>query len=138
LFDLKTGMNKILECNSDQSESFHSWSSNSRWLVFSSKRLDGFCARPYFCIIDHDGTASKPILLPQKDPLFYDTFLKTYNVPELVQGPIRINPRTWAQTAMGKTLYQANLDPHVTTGGLRPDSDKHQAESRDLYQKASQ
>ena len=34
-----------LELNSDFTDSYHSWSSNSRWLVFSSKRIDGLTAR---------------------------------------------------------------------------------------------
>ena len=38
LMDLKTGRYGRMECNSDQAESWHCWSSNSRWLVFSSKR----------------------------------------------------------------------------------------------------
>ena len=37
LMNLKTGKYKRHECNSDQSDSWHSWSSNSRWFVFSSK-----------------------------------------------------------------------------------------------------
>jgi len=31
---------------------------------------------------------SKPFVMPQKDPEFYDTFLKNYNIPELVTGPV--------------------------------------------------
>lgn len=81
-----------MELNSDFSESYHSWSSNSRWLVFSSKRGDGLTARPYFSYIDINGTASLPFILPQKDPSFYDNFLKTYNVPELSVRKIWFGP----------------------------------------------
>ena len=39
LLDLKDGgMRPIKEVNSDDTESFHNWSSNSRWFVFSSRR----------------------------------------------------------------------------------------------------
>jgi Tol biopolymer transport system component len=90
LMDLKTGIYRRLECNSDQSDSWHCWSSNSRWIVFSSKRDNGLLARPYFSYFDPEGREHKPFVLPQKDPTFYDTWLKTYNVPELVSGPVTI------------------------------------------------
>jgi hypothetical protein len=83
-----SGEPRRLECNSTSSESWHCWSSNSRWIVFSSKRDNGWLARPYFSYIDAQGGSSKPFLLPQKDPAFYDTWLKTYNIPELITGPI--------------------------------------------------
>ena len=88
LLDLRSGKHRRLECNSDASESWHCWSSNSRWIVFSSKRDNGWLARPYFSYIDAEGREHKPFLLPQKDPAFYDTWLKTYNLPELITGPI--------------------------------------------------
>jgi hypothetical protein len=79
---------KRLPINSDKSESWHSWSSNSRWIVFSSKRLHGVFTRTYISHIDEDGNAGKPILLPQKDPTFYDSHLRTFSVPELIIEPI--------------------------------------------------
>ena len=88
LMDLRSGKHRRLECNSDSSESWHCWSSNSRWIVFSSKRDNGWLARPYFSYIDAEGREHKPFLLPQKDPAFYDAWLKTYNLPELITGPI--------------------------------------------------
>jgi Tol biopolymer transport system component len=136
LLDLQDGKTKKLECNSDQTDSFHSWSSKGRWFVFSSKRLDGLCARPFFSYLDPDGNASKPVLLPQEDPAFYDTFLKTYNVPELVRGPIEVDPRTWARTAMGKAVSQASLDPRVKSGEFQRGGKEQKAEGPDLYQKA--
>ncbi len=90
MLDLKSGERKKLECNSDRSESWHSWSSDSRWIVFSSRRDDGLLARPYICRIDEQGRASKPFPLPQKDPTFYDSCVNTYNVPELVSGSIDV------------------------------------------------
>jgi hypothetical protein len=90
LMDLKSRKYRRLECNSEQSDSWHCWSSNSRWIVFSSKRDNGWLARPYFSYIDAEGREHKPFVLPQKDPTFYDTWLKTYNVPELVSGPVTI------------------------------------------------
>jgi hypothetical protein len=77
--------------NSDMPDSYHSWSSNSRWFVFASKRDDGMYGKPYFSHIDEDGNCSKPFLLPQKNPGFYDYFLKSYNIPELSKGPVPFN-----------------------------------------------
>jgi WD40-like Beta Propeller Repeat len=79
--------------NSPHSESFHSWSSNGRWIVFSSRRTDGRFTRPYIAYFDEQGTAHKPFVLPQKDPGFYLTFMKSYNLPELVTSRIRLTPR---------------------------------------------
>jgi hypothetical protein len=79
--------------NSDQAESYHTWSSTGRWIVFSSKRIDGQFTRPYFAYFDSNGKAYKPFLLPQKDPGFYNTFLKSYNVPELITSAVDLNPR---------------------------------------------
>lgn len=35
------------------------------------------------------GHFSKPFLLPQKEPDFYDTFTYTYNLPELIKAPVK-------------------------------------------------
>jgi len=80
--DLATGDYRKLDCNSGESESWHAWSSNSRWIAFSSKRADGVFTRIYLCYIDKSGKSGKPFVLPQEDPFFYDSFMKTYSVPE--------------------------------------------------------
>ncbi len=97
MMDIKTGTYRRLEINSDLCESWHSWSSNSRWIVFSSKRLDGLLAKVYFSYVDENGKAHKPLLLPQKDPRFYDSLVRTYNLPELIVEPIRIPPRDFCR-----------------------------------------
>lgn len=91
--NLETGEIYKPDINSNYAESYHTWSSNGRWIVFSSKALDGFCTLPYFSYFDQNGTAHKPFLLPQKNPEFYKTFLKSYNVPELVISKVGLNPR---------------------------------------------
>jgi len=114
LLDLQTGKYNKPDVNSDNTDSFHSWSSNGRWFVFSSKRGDGFVARPYFSYFDKEGRAYKPFLLPQEDPDFYSSFLKTYNVPELIKGPVTVSPQTLVETAYDKNKFlQAKLDPNV-------------------------
>jgi hypothetical protein len=114
LMDLANRKFTRLPVNSERAETFHSWSSNSRWFVFSSKRDDGMCARPYFSYLDSLGTAHKPFILPQKDPEFYRTYLITYNVPEMAIKPIPVNWRKVTRAAFdSKKLVKAQLDPKV-------------------------
>jgi len=87
IMDLQTRQYERLDCSSPWSESWHSWSSNSRWLAFSSKRSDGLFLRVWFSYIDGSGKASKPFVLPQEDPAFYDSFIRQFQMPELTRDP---------------------------------------------------
>jgi hypothetical protein len=100
LLDISTKTFKQLACNSTEAESWHSWSSNSRWITFSSKRDDGEFTRTYISYIDSQGNARKPFLIPQKNPAFYKSFLRAMNVPEFITGPVRISKRKLGNTAM--------------------------------------
>ena len=92
MLDLQTKKKKILSlANSDKTESYHSWSSNSRWVIFSSRRIDGLHTRPYITYINHEGNASKPFLLPQNKKDFYQLFMKSYNIPEFIKEPVSIH-----------------------------------------------
>jgi hypothetical protein len=114
LMDLSTRKYAKYDIDSDQTDSFHSWSSNSRWFVFSSKRDDGLTARPYFSFVDESGKAHKPFILPQEDPEFYGTTLTTYNVPELIKGPVVVRPQELRDVAYNnKAKLNAKLDPDV-------------------------
>jgi hypothetical protein len=84
--------------NSDNTESYHSWSSGSHWFVFSSRRIDGLHTRTYIAWLDENGVPSKPFILPQKDPGFYDSFMKSFNVPELVTKKVKTNGRNMLKT----------------------------------------
>lgn len=92
LLDLQTGKYERMDINSKQTDSYHCWSSSGHWFVFSSKRLDELYTRPFFCYFDKNGKASKPFVLPQKDPEFYNYFLKNYNIPELITGAVEPSP----------------------------------------------
>jgi len=87
LMDLQTGrIDSLSVVNSQKSDTYHSWSSNSRWFVFASKRDDGLYGKPYFCYVDANGRVHKPFCLPQRYPSFYDNNLKSFNAPELGKG----------------------------------------------------
>lgn len=83
--------------NSNDVESYHSWSSNSRWIVFSSRRDDGLYTRPYFSHINEDGTPDKPFMLPQRDPMNHYLMQGfSYNIPELIKGEVDLDEHTTA------------------------------------------
>jgi hypothetical protein len=82
---------RLDEINSPRSDSYHTWSSNSRWVLFSSKREDGLFARLYIAHLGDGGHFGKPFVLPQQDPEFYGRCLMTYNRPELLAEPVTVS-----------------------------------------------
>ena len=103
MMDLQTGAcGPMNEVNSNDTESYHTWSSNGRWLVVSSRRDDGTFTRPFFAHIDKDGKCSKPFELPQADPDYHRQFLRCYNIPEFMKGPVTISPQTFADLLKGE------------------------------------
>jgi hypothetical protein len=80
--------------NSDRSDTYHSWSSTGRWFVFASKRGDGKYGRPYFCHVDECGQLTKPFVLPQEDPWHYENSLRSFNIPDLSDGPVNFDAET--------------------------------------------
>ncbi|MBN1518108.1 PD40 domain-containing protein [Candidatus Sumerlaeota bacterium] len=138
MMDLESGKHRRLECNSDKTDSWHCWSSNSRWIVFSSKRENELLARPFFSYIDAEGREHKPFILPQKDPAFYDAYLKTYNVPELITGPVTVPEDELVQAVLsGQSASQggATSKPawQSTAGKTAADKPNWQAVDDDAY-----
>lgn len=90
ILDLESGKNRPLtEVNSKRSDSFCNWNANSHWIVFASRRDDGQYTRLYLTSIDDKGQASKPVLLPQRDPWrFYHHSLQSYNTPDFIAAPV--------------------------------------------------
>ncbi len=87
LFDTSTGeLTSAETLNSPDTESYHSWSSNRKWVIFSSRRIDGRYTRLFISHFDGNGNFTKPFLLPQKDPNHNTLRLKSYNIPEFVKG----------------------------------------------------
>ena len=97
-WSMVNGPRPMTAANSDDTESFHNWSANSRWLVVSSRRDDGLFTRPYFCHVDADGRVSKAFMLPQRNPrqFYRDRFL-SFNVPEFIIAPTRFDGRNAAR-----------------------------------------
>lgn len=102
MIDLSTGeIRSAEELNSPDTESYHSWSSNGKWVVFSSRRDDGIYTRPFIAHIDSNGKGTKPFELPCADPDYHRQFMKSYNVPEFMRGPVTIKPQSFADVLKG-------------------------------------
>jgi len=86
--------------NSSDVDSYHSWSSDGHWVVFSSRRIDGLYTRPFITYLNEDGTFTKPFLIPQKDSHYYDRLFKSYNIPEFVDGRVAISEKDIAYCAI--------------------------------------
>ena len=107
LLDTSNGSIRCLtEVNSGDVDSYPTWSSSGRWIVLSSKRMDGLWARPFIASFDPvTGEAGKPFLLPQEDPDYYDNCTLTFNRPELITAPV----------ANGSALEQAVQQTPIPT-----------------------
>lgn len=132
LLDLETRQSEPARAlNSDQSESWHGWSANGRWVVFSSKRMDGLFARPFFAYLDATGRFHKPFVLPQEDPGYYDTCLHTFNVPQLVDAMVAV-PESALATAV--THPRRIIVPQPGGPGPRPGSTEPANAEASMYQ----
>lgn len=95
LLDLKTGKAKpMVVANSRNTDSWHNWSVNSHWFVFTSRRDNGLYTRLYIASIDDKGNITKPFLLPQQQPAkYYDELLDSYNTPDFTSRKVKVNMR---------------------------------------------
>jgi dipeptidyl aminopeptidase/acylaminoacyl peptidase len=91
----REGLYPLVAANAaDEPDSYHSWSSNGRWIVFASRRDDGNFSRAYIAYFDRNGQAHKAFLLPQRDPEHNLLLLKSYNVPELTRSAVKVSRAT--------------------------------------------
>ena len=113
IIDLATGKVRCMdEINSPNVESYHSWSSNGHWVVFSSRRDDGNFTRPFIAHIDKTGHGGKPFELPCADPDYHRQFMKSYNIPEFMKGAVKISPQSFAD-ALKKDGEQVRYVQHL-------------------------
>ena len=105
VMNLETGDYWPLEkANSPYAESYHSWSSTGRWILFASRRDDTNYSRLYIAHVGDDGKAEKAFLLPQETPDFYNFFDRSYNVPEFMVEPVRMSPQEFADIIKGESV----------------------------------
>jgi hypothetical protein len=112
------------ELNSPECESWHAWSSNSRWMVVKSKRGTPLFGRPYLSHVDEDGHCSKPFVVPQRDPAYYDSCLITYTMPTLACGPVMVDEAQLARAiktpATRALIMPPRDDAEPSHEGLNP------------------
>jgi tetratricopeptide (TPR) repeat protein len=72
------GEPRLMRCNTGRMNSWHTWSSNSRWLVFSSKQNTPY-TQLFITHVDEQGNDAPPVLL--KDLTAPD---RAANIPEFV------------------------------------------------------
>lgn len=83
----------LKKANAPNADSYHSWNSDGRWIIFSSRRDDGNYTRLYIAHINQEGQAEKAFMMPQQHPQNDILLLKSCNVPELSPHPTPYTPR---------------------------------------------
>lgn len=104
MLNLENGESFPLEqANSTDADSFHNWSLNSRWIVFTSRRGDGLYTKLYLAHIDRNGRAGKAFRLPQRNPQEYDAeTIWSFNTPEFATAPIRLDRESLQNQIIGE------------------------------------
>ena len=78
--------------NSDyDADSYHSWSQNSEWIAFESRRDDGLYTRAYIAHINANGHADKAFMIPQRSPEDNRRLMYSYNVPEFATKEFKVD-----------------------------------------------
>lgn len=114
--DLQTDSCYMLkEANSDDAESFHSWSSNGRWMVFASRRMDGNYSRAFLSYFDKNGHTHKAFVIPQEDPEYNILLLKSFNVPELTKDSVTISAADISKCVYETEAVNATYIPNDAT-----------------------
>ncbi|MBR4161036.1 MAG: PD40 domain-containing protein [Bacteroidaceae bacterium] len=107
----------LTAANSDDVDSYHTWSSNGRWIVFSTRRMDANYTRPFIAYFDKDGKAHKAFCLPQRDPEHNILLMKSYNVPELSRNAVQVSTKT-----LTDVIYNTAGDTAKYVGAPRTDA----------------
>ena len=108
ILDLKTGeLIDTKAMNSTLPESYPSFSSSDRWILFESRRDDGNYTRTYFSYFDKQGKVHKPFEVPAKDPEYFRLMLWSWSRPEFMKEPVRITPRQFYEKAMTEPIKVA-------------------------------
>lgn len=106
ILDLQTGQLVDTQLmNSTRAESFPSFGSTDRWILYESRRDDGNYTRLYLAYFDREGRVHKGFELPQADPEFNKHYLRSMSRPEFMRGPVTITPEQFRQKAKEPALH---------------------------------
>lgn len=111
MMNLESGESFPLDkANSTDAESFHNWSLNSRWIVFTSRRDDGLYTHLYLAHIREDGRADKAFCLPQYNPQEYDAeTIWSFNTPDFSIAPICLEKKNLYNQILSGNREQTKL-----------------------------
>lgn len=111
LLDVATGRMFPLEgANSPDADSYHNWSAGSHWFVFTSRRENGLYSLLYLSCVDAEGRATKPFLLPQKNPKrYYQNSVYSYNTPDFTSRPVELDSRATARAIESEDRVKTSL-----------------------------
>ncbi|MDE7149544.1 MAG: hypothetical protein K2O01_03940 [Bacteroidales bacterium] len=87
--------------SSPDGDKSHQFSSNGRWMVFGSKRINGSVAAIYISHFDRNGRFHAPFVLPQATGDFYTKQLRTFLFPVLNREAAPFTLAEWAEAARG-------------------------------------
>jgi len=79
--DISEAVYPLVEANSDEAESYHSWSSNGRWILFSSRRMDGIIPDCLLLILTKKGGPIVRLLFRKRTPFIIVSSLKVIMSP---------------------------------------------------------
>lgn len=99
----------IKELAGADGEKSHTFSSNGRWMVFGSKRVNGSMAFPFVCYFNNKGEFCSPFILPQKEGDFYAKTIKSFLFPVLNKNKVDFNKDEWAQACRKDPVF-INMD----------------------------
>ena len=109
MLDLQTGeLVDVSQLNSSLPESYPSFSSKDRWILFESRRDDGNYTRTYFAYFDRQGKVHKAFMVPEKDPEYFRLLLRSWSRPEFMKEPVRITPSQFYEKMLTEPIKVSN------------------------------
>lgn len=109
------GEARRLECNTNRMNSWHTWSPNSRWLAFSSKKNSVY-TQLFLTHIDAEGHSSPPLVLSR-----FTSPDKAANIPEFLNS---------SPSAIRKISEQFLNDVSLVRAGIAHETDFASAEKK--------
>lgn len=90
LYDLKRKAYLPIDtlCSDGYAETAQAWSSNGRWIVYTSRSIDGLYDYLFIAHLAPNGRPDKPFLLPLKAADGYRRTLQSFAAPTLITAPI--------------------------------------------------